>query len=318
MKPLPKVSVIIPNYNHAAFLERRINTVLHQTYSNIEVIILDDCSSDNSRGIISQYRQHPKVAKIILNETNSGSPFAQWKKGLDYASGDWIWIAESDDYADFNFLEKLVGKSMEAPSSGLIYSDSIAIDNDGVIIENFVFSMLKNANLKTNHWSNDYDNVGLLEIEDYLLNGGTINNTSAVIFKKDVLIAANIFDKRFRYIGDKYAFIKVLSISNISYINQPLNYYRINPHDTSLVKHELRYCYEHFVVFDSILNQQIPISKKKFYTAFYNNLQLSFYKNWSIGKLKVFMSMFEINPVLFYRFMLFNLTNPIIVRFFGK
>lgn len=94
-----KVSVIIPNYCHARFLNRRIDSVLNQTYGDFEVIILDDCSSDNSRDIIETYRHHPRVSHIVYNEKNSGSTFIQWDKGFELAQGEYIWIAESDDEA---------------------------------------------------------------------------------------------------------------------------------------------------------------------------------------------------------------------------
>src|SRR5258708_26242203 len=99
------VSVIIPNYNHAQYLSKRIDSVIHQSYKNIEVIILDDCSIDKSKDIIEKYRFHPLVKKIIYNESNTGSPFLQWKKGVEVASGEWIWITESDDYSSPIFLE---------------------------------------------------------------------------------------------------------------------------------------------------------------------------------------------------------------------
>src|ERR1700752_3159230 len=77
----PKVSVIIPNYNHATFLIERIDSILCQTFQDFELIILDDCSNDNSRSIIEKYHGHEKISHIIYNPTNSGSPFMQWQKG---------------------------------------------------------------------------------------------------------------------------------------------------------------------------------------------------------------------------------------------
>lgn len=103
------ISVIIPNYNHAPYLKQRIDSVLNQTYTDMEVIILDDKSTDNSIEIIEQYRSHPKVVQIELNKQNSGTTFKQWQKGISLAKGEYIWIAESDDYADETFLEKVVG-----------------------------------------------------------------------------------------------------------------------------------------------------------------------------------------------------------------
>src|SRR5690349_2386149 len=103
------ISVIIPNFDHASFLKQRIESVLNQTFQDFEIIILDDCSTDNSREIIEQYRQHPKVSHIEYNKTNSGSTFIQWQKGLSIAVGEYMWIAESDDVSSPKFIEKMVG-----------------------------------------------------------------------------------------------------------------------------------------------------------------------------------------------------------------
>ena len=102
------VSVIIPNYCHARYLKQRIDSVLAQTYSDIEVVLLDDCSTDSSREILESYRSHPRIKQIVYNDRNSGSAFAQWQKGFALTGGEYIWIAESDDYADPTFLERCV------------------------------------------------------------------------------------------------------------------------------------------------------------------------------------------------------------------
>src|SRR4028118_950123 len=105
---MPEVSVIVPNFNHAPFLKQRFDSILGQDYENLELIILDDCSVDNNREIIDQYRNHPKVTEVVYNDFNSGSTFRQWKKGLELAKGKWIWIAESDDYANPGFLSACI------------------------------------------------------------------------------------------------------------------------------------------------------------------------------------------------------------------
>jgi len=103
--PTPTVSVIVPNYNHARYLRRRVDSILAQTYSDFELILLDDCSTDHSREILASYRDNPKV-RVEFNAKNSGTPFKQWNKGVQMARGRYIWIAESDDYADFRFLAR--------------------------------------------------------------------------------------------------------------------------------------------------------------------------------------------------------------------
>ncbi len=106
----PMISAIIPNYNHAGFLQKRFESIINQTYENIEIIFLDDHSQDESLAIAEKFKeQYPEKIKIFSNETNSGNVFRQWRKGVDAAQGEIIWICESDDFADENFVEKLVG-----------------------------------------------------------------------------------------------------------------------------------------------------------------------------------------------------------------
>lgn len=105
----PKVSVIVPNYNHAAYLRQRLDSIYAQDYANVEVILLDDCSTDGSREILVDYaRRHAANTTTCFNEANSGGVFNQWKKALELATGELVWIAESDDYCDPNYLSELV------------------------------------------------------------------------------------------------------------------------------------------------------------------------------------------------------------------
>lgn len=82
----PLVSVIVPNYNHASYLKERLDSIYQQTYQNIEVILLDDFSSDNSVEILKQYaKKYPHKTRLVVNEQNSGRVFRQWNKGLALA-----------------------------------------------------------------------------------------------------------------------------------------------------------------------------------------------------------------------------------------
>jgi len=105
----PLVSVIVPNYNHARYLDQRIQSILAQGYGKMEILLLDDCSSDDSRAVIARYvEQFPDRIHAILNEENSGNVFRQWQRGVEAAQGDLIWICESDDFCEPDFLEQLV------------------------------------------------------------------------------------------------------------------------------------------------------------------------------------------------------------------
>lgn len=105
----PLVSVIVPNYNHARFLEQRLRSIYDQTYRNIELIVLDDASTDDSRDVIPRLLADcPFPSRTHFNEVGTGNPFRQWQRGLSLATGELIWICESDDFADPGFLAALV------------------------------------------------------------------------------------------------------------------------------------------------------------------------------------------------------------------
>lgn len=105
----PLVSVIVPNFNHEAFLPERLNSIFRQTYRNFEVIVLDDCSSDNSVSVIQDLlATFDGPSTFVPNANNSGNVFRQWRKGCELAKGELVWICESDDSAEIDFLERMV------------------------------------------------------------------------------------------------------------------------------------------------------------------------------------------------------------------
>jgi len=212
------VSVIVPNYNHAPYLKKRIDSVLDQTYQDFELIILDDYSEDNSSEIIEEYRNCAKVSHIIYNDKNSGSPFKQWKKGIELSKGDYIWIAESDDYADKCFLEKSISSFEKDTEIVLSFTGSNLVDNDDNIIH------VKNGLMDT-------DTISCRDfLYQYMLYGNEIYNASMVLFSKKALnncIWGEIV--KYQYCGD-WLFWGSMLYSNenckIYEVSEPLNYFR--------------------------------------------------------------------------------------------
>ena len=123
----PKVSVIVPNYNHAPYLRQRLDSIINQTFRDFEVIVLDDASTDDSREIIQTYAGYP-MFRFLFNETRNGSAFKQWQKGLESARGEYVWFAESDDCASPYFLSKLLPILENDKSLGLVYCQSYLAD----------------------------------------------------------------------------------------------------------------------------------------------------------------------------------------------
>lgn len=171
----PKVSVIIPNYNHAIYLKERIESVLNQSYDNFELIILDDCSTDNSKDIIESYSNNPHLSNIVINEKNTRSPFKQWKKGIDMAKGEYIWIAESDDIASPQFLSILVSQLDNNPKTVLAFSHSYLIDSDGNILS---------GDLHDNSGNQITIHKGMVFAEKVMTTRNYIYNASMVVFRR--------------------------------------------------------------------------------------------------------------------------------------
>lgn len=219
---MPKVSIIIPNYNHAMFLEQRIQSILEQTYQDFEIIYLDDASTDNSNQVFAKFAEHPKI-RSIYNQTNSGSPFKQWNKGILQAKGEYIWIAESDDYADKTLLARLVEKLDQNPSVGLAYCQSWRIDKNNNTQSTF---QDWTDDLDSQRWQEDFINSGLGECKNYLIIKNTIPNASAVLFRRSLHGKVGGADETFKICGDWLFWVKILLISDVAFIAEPLNYFR--------------------------------------------------------------------------------------------
>lgn len=215
----PLVSVIIPNYNHSLYLPERIESVLNQTYQNLEIIILDDCSPDNSRKIINSYRNHPKVSAIVLNETNSGSTFKQWQKGFDLSKGDYIWIAESDDSMNSKFLSDLIPEIIKDKSISLAFVNSEFINSESHII---------NSNPDIDDTCKKVFTLhnGLDFIHDKMLYHNRIYNASAVLFKKKSLQNIDSEYLNYRFCGDWVFWIEIMRTGNVLWLHKKYNRFR--------------------------------------------------------------------------------------------
>lgn len=224
---MPEVSIIIPNYNHAEFLQQRLDSVFNQTYQDFEVILLDDASTDGSVEILKKYQEHPKVSHLILNDTNSGSPFKQWQKGIGLANGAYIWIAESDDYCELDFLECLVSKLEQNSDVVLVYSASSIIDDAGKNLGRHKWA----DTLDKDRWNHTYANTGRDEIKRFLRYRNTIPNASAVIFKRNTVLQIRLPTTMF-FCGDWYLWIALLNKGDISYSSKALNYFRTHTNTT--------------------------------------------------------------------------------------
>lgn len=210
----PFVSIIVPNYNHAEYLKARFDSIFSQTYTNYEVIVLDDHSIDASMDIISEYAKNPKVSHVVRNETNSGSPFLQWNRGIALAKGDIVWIAESDDYRDKDMLRRLV-EAYVGNDCVLAFCRSTYVDSRGNE-QSVAQRMFK----KDAHWS------GKTFVRRYLSVGNRIYNASSVVFSKAAARRVDTAYMDFHECGDWVFWIEIAIQGNVAVVSRPLNFFR--------------------------------------------------------------------------------------------
>ena len=218
---MPKVSIVLPNYNYARYLDERIQSLINQTYKDFELIILDDASSDNSLEIINKYTGDPRVKTKFYSE-NSGLPYKRWNDGANLAQGEYLLIAGADDTCHPTLLEKLVEKLDNNPSVGIVFCQSWEVDSDGKIIR----SMKEwTDDLNQERWAEDFVDNGKNEYQ-YLLFKNTIPNASAVLMRYRIFSESGKFDPQIRLTADWMLWAKMLLISDIAFVAEPLNNFR--------------------------------------------------------------------------------------------
>ena len=216
-----KISVIIPNYNHADFLQQRIDSVLNQTYRDFEVILLDDASTDGSAAILNSYRDHEKVSHVVINQQNSGNTFVQWQRGLALATGDYVWIAESDDYCSPDLLEELVSLVDSQENVSVAFCNSIIFRDNEVVT--------------TGHSGQMQEIVeGKKFVRERMLFGNTIFNASMAIFLRSAAQQVDfVLIQTFKFCGDWLFWIQLAQQGQVGSSAKVLNYFRKHNADVS-------------------------------------------------------------------------------------
>lgn len=277
------ISIVIPNYNHEPFLRSRLESVFSQTYPNIEVILLDDASTDGSVNILKTYANHPKVSHFIVNETNSGSPFRQWEKGIELAKGDYVWIAESDDFCEVNFLEKLI--SFIDTKTVVAFCGSNVVNQESLFIKKNTWAQQHDDSLMKTHFNIE----GQKLLKKHFRYRNMIPNTSAAIFKKEYY-RKKMLKTNFSFCGDWYFWCQMCKCGNFVYVNEFLNHYRRHEASTrtpKALKKEIERINEYFCIitqysstFSRLLNMRKykwifeEINAKQMLTFAPNNSQL--------------------------------------------
>lgn len=239
-RPLPRVSAIVPNYNYARYLSDRLQTLIGQSLPIHELIVLDDCSTDDSVALAREVlKNHELPWRLEVNSVNSGSVFRQWRKGLEMAHGDYVWIAEADDTCKPQFLQAVVQR-MEESGAVLGFADSWQIDEEGRQLgESYKPYVNQEA---PGAFDMDFIMEGREFLENHLGIKNVILNVSCVVFRRDALLQAmdqigeELFD--YKVAGDWRIYAELCTTGGkVAYVAETLNGHR--RHRTS-VTHALQ------------------------------------------------------------------------------
>lgn len=226
-KEYADISVVIPNYNYANYIEMRIKSIFEQTILPKEIIFLDDNSTDNSvsvaKKVLDKLCSNTNVKyRIIKNNSNQGC-FKQWIKGIKESKYEYIWIAEADDYIRPNFIEE-VFPAFKNKDVVLSYCKSCVIDSDSIVVDYDYNSYCDD--LCPNLWNSSFVYNGKDYVEKFMVNRNIIPNASSVIFRKSATVGLEDELSKYSSIGDWFAYIYIMLNGKVKYNSHVLNGHR--------------------------------------------------------------------------------------------
>jgi glycosyltransferase involved in cell wall biosynthesis len=198
----PTVSVVIPTYNRAHLIRKSIQSIINQAYKDLEIIVVDDSSSDNTEEIVKSFKD--ERIRYIRHENNRGAPAAR-NTGIKAAKGEYIAFEDSDDEWLPQKLERQMKVFENAPSNvGLVYTGFFRKDND------------KNEYIPSSRISQKES-----DIHEELLKGNFITSSS-IVARKECFEKAGMFDERLPRLQDWELVLRLSRFYKFNFIDEPL------------------------------------------------------------------------------------------------
>lgn len=215
MKNKPLVSILIPTYNRAKYLGAALESALAQTYQNIEIIVHDDASTDETSLILKKY-QGPRL-KIIHTKTNHGM-LPGWNYLAQKASGEYLKFLASDDLLAPNCVEELVAAGLAHPQAAIITCQRKFIDEQGKVIKKMGFA------------NRDKVESGIAHAHSILttIRENKIGEPTAVMYPRRLVRPAGGYDQTFSQFADFEYWIRLLQYGDLVYVHKPLCSFRLH------------------------------------------------------------------------------------------
>jgi glycosyltransferase involved in cell wall biosynthesis len=217
----PLVSIVFTSYNHKEYLKQALDSLVNQTYSNLEIIIIDDCSTDGSQEVLKEYAHLPNI-NLKLQTQNSGSYVKASNLGASYATGEYILFAQCDDFAEASQIEVLLKIFEQNPSVGVVFSKSNLVDENGTVYANDYTG--RERSFKKAVEQNGFIKSG--KMKEFLSFSCVIPNLSAAIIKRELFKKINGLSERYLVVADWEFWLDLTDETDFYYVSEPLNYFR--------------------------------------------------------------------------------------------
>lgn len=214
------VSVVVASYNHAKYLQQRMDSLISQTYQNIEILVIDDCSPDNSVEILRQYESNPKV-RLIVREKNGGWVTVS-NQGVELSSGEFVIFANCDDACDPRMIERLVESINRNATVGIAFCRSVMIDESNRVLGDDYAIREKSFRERC---SVDTLLSGS-EVSRYLLHSCVIPNLSAALIRRECFERVGYLSSDYKVCCDWDLFFRIAACFDFAYVAAPLNHFR--------------------------------------------------------------------------------------------
>lgn len=220
------VSLVVASYNHAEYLVQRMESLIEQTYQNIEILVIEDCSPDNSLEVLRKYESHPKV-KLIVREKNGGWVTVS-NQGIELSKGEFVLFANCDDDCDPRMIEKLVAAMRDHPTAGIAFCRSLLVDErDHIIGDDYE---VREKSFRDRCASDTL--LTSAEMSRFLLHSCVIPNLSAALIRRECFITAGNLSPSYRVNSDWDLFFRIAAKYDVAYVAEPLNKFR--QHQTTI------------------------------------------------------------------------------------
>jgi len=218
---MEKVSIIVPTHNRVEKLKRALDSILKQTYSEIEVIVVDDGSTDSTWDVLKKYQEKDKRI-IAIHQENKGASVAR-NVGIQKATGTYVNFVDDDDFIEKDIIEKLVEKIKKEKVDLLRYNCYYSTNRNK-----------KEAIGKLEEFENKkVTGKKLEEVVKKIITEELLGQCVLFLIPRELLLSinkGNLFDKRVRYMEDELASIELICSANSVYFwNEPGYYYYYMP-----------------------------------------------------------------------------------------